>query len=103
MRRVFLAGLIAVFLSAAPQKQEQTAGTFRGVIDQRDTEYMLVNDQNMEPIAVLRGRGFEKENFARFLGDPVEIKGRMTTENGRKVLLVRSVEDVRRMPVPERK
>jgi hypothetical protein len=89
--------------AAAPQKQGQAAQTHKGVIDQRGTEYMLVDGQNMEPIAVLRGRGFEKENFARFLGEPVEVKGRMATEQGQKILHVNAVDDVRRLPVSERK
>jgi hypothetical protein len=89
----------------AKDKQEKSAPaqtqTFKGVIDQRDSEFVLSTADNFEPIATLRGRGFDKENFARFVGDPVEVKGRLVTENGQKFLYVSAVSDIRRTPAPK--
>jgi hypothetical protein len=110
MRSLLLLLVICVATVPAQDKQgqdKQAKGaaaqtqTFKGVIDQRDSEYVLATADNFEPIATLRGRGFDKENFARFVGDPVEIKGRLVTENGRKFLYVSAVSDIRRTPAPK--
>jgi hypothetical protein len=93
-------------LLLAQQKQGQATQsdvrTFQGVIDQRGSEFVLANADDMEPIAILRGRGFAKENFARFVGDPVEVKGRMVTEQGQKILYVNAIADIHRKPPPRR-
>ena len=101
MRIVALIVLIGL-IPAAVWSAESKTGTFKGVIDQRGAEYVLADSENLEQIAVLRGRGFEKENFARFVGDPVEVKGRMVTENGKKILYVSALADIRRTPLPKR-
>jgi hypothetical protein len=51
---------------------------------------------------VLHGKGFTDDNFARFVGLRVTISGDMVTEGGRKVLYVRNLSDIQRLP-PEKK
>lgn len=89
-------GLLAQGKQGQVAKAEVRA--YRGVIDQRATEFVLADSENMEKIAELRGRGFSKDNFARFVGEYVEVKGRMVTERGEKILHVRAIEDVQRVP-----
>ena|SRR5687767_7351458 len=75
---------------------------YRGVIDQKEADFVLVDHDTMETIAVLKGRGFDKENFARFVGDPVEVRGTLEDEQGVKVLFVRAIGNVKRIPVPKK-
>ena len=76
--------------------------TYKGVIDQKGPDFVLVDHDSMETIAVLKGRGFDKENFARFVGDPVEVKGMLAEEKGVKILYVRAIGNIKRIPVPKR-
>lgn len=75
---------------------------YRGVIDQKEADFVLVDHDTMETIAVLKGRGFDKENFARFVGDPVEVRGTLEDERGVKVLYVRAIGNIKRIPVPKK-
>jgi hypothetical protein len=101
---ILLLALAAPF--AGQERKPETKGAakeqtqaFRGVIDQKESEFVLADADTMAPIATLRGRGFHKDNFARFVGMPVEVRGTLVTENGAKVLHVRRIEDIRTVPV----
>jgi hypothetical protein len=112
------ATLISISLSVAPleaqpQKesrpgsQEQKGqpserATLTGVVDQSGENYILADTERVQPLAVLHGKGFTDDNFARFVGLRVTISGDMVTEGGRKVLYVRNLSDIQRLP-PEKK
>jgi DNA/RNA endonuclease YhcR with UshA esterase domain len=96
------AAAVSATLLLAEQKQgyaaEDQTRIFKGVIDQRGSEFVLADSESLEKIAELRGLGWSKDNFARFVGEFVEVKGRMVTERGEKILLVRAIEDIKRTP-----
>lgn len=93
MSSKLLAAALALLMT--PCLAQSGAGTYKGVVDQVESDYVLANAEDMKPIAVLEGVGFGKESFARFVGVSVEARGTMVEEKGRKVLRVRSIEDIR--------
>jgi hypothetical protein len=65
------------------------------VIDQKGNDFVLSGDQGMQTAAVLRARGFTDDNFARFVGNRVQVRGELTTEGDRRILTVRSLDDLK--------
>lgn len=68
-----------------------------GVVDQKEGKFFVAGDEQMNPIANLRGVGFSEDNFARFLGMRVRITGEMVTEGNTKTLNVHSLNDIVRI------
>ena len=96
---LFLA--LGTVVSPAAQKGQkgaeakQSAITLTGVIDQKGNDFVLSGDQGMQTAAVLRARGFTDDNFARFVGNRVQVRGELTTEGDRRILTVRSLDDLK--------
>jgi hypothetical protein len=70
--------------------------TLEGVVDESGGKFVLANPDNVEPMAELHGRGFSDDNFARFVGLRVTVKGDLVEEGGRKRLYVRNLADIQR-------
>lgn len=98
--------LFAACVSAAPPMQippkadkgseaKQSATTLTGVLDQKGSEFVLSGENAMQPAAVLRSKGFSDDNFARFVGLRVQVRGALTTEGDRRVLTVTSLDDLK--------
>jgi len=98
--------LFAVCVSAAPPSQsppkaqkgseaKQSVTTLTGVLDQKNGQFVLSSEDTMQPAAVLRAKGFSEDNFARFVGLRVEVRGELTTEGDRRVLTVASLNDLK--------
>jgi hypothetical protein len=98
--------LFAACVSAAPPAQDsskaqkgaeanQSATTLTGVVDQKDGQFVLSSEDTMQPAAVLRAKGFSADNFARFVGLRVQVRGQLTTEGDRRVLTVTSLDDLK--------
>jgi hypothetical protein len=79
----------------AEGKQQQSTTTLTGVIDQKGSEFVLSGEQAMKTTAVLRAKGFTDDNFARFVGNRVQVRGELTTEGDRQILTVRSLADLK--------
>ena len=97
---LFLA--LGTFVTHAAQKdqkgaeaKQQSATTLTGVIDQKGNEFILSGDQAMQTAAVLRAKGFTDDNFARFVGNRVQVRGELTTEGDRRILTVKSLADLK--------
>jgi hypothetical protein len=95
LRAVLLVWVAAV-LTAADQKD--SPATLTGVIDQKGTEFVLSAEDDMRTRAVLRARGFSPDNFARFVGERVEVRGELRTEGDRRVLEVKRLDDLKKVP-----
>jgi hypothetical protein len=93
--------LAAAGLSAADSKQPVIT-TLTGLVDQQGEEFVLSGEDAMQTKAVLRASGFSPDNFARFVGERVEARGELTTEGDRRVLTVRRLEDLKKVPKTER-
>lgn len=98
--------IFAVFVTLAPVAQisaqqgseaKQSVTTLTGVIDQQGDDYVLSGDESMKTNAVLRAQGFSQDNFARFVGNRVEVRGEMRTEGDRRILTVTSLDHLKRL------
>jgi hypothetical protein len=75
----------------------QTQNTFVGVIDQTGNDFILTYEDSMEKKALLRSQGFSSDNFARFVGHRVEVRGDIEAEGERQVLTVKSLNNLKRI------
>jgi len=79
-----------------PKKAEpKGTTTMNGCVDEQNGRYVLIHDQTRDLIANLEAEGFPTENFAKYLGHKVTVKG-TSDPNGSSppVFKVRSVETV---------
>ena len=63
-----------------PAKKAKPAVTMQsvtGCVDEKSMEYVLRTDDMLKEIAKLESVGFDKSNFARFVGHKVTISGEM--------------------------
>lgn len=91
--------LATATVSAAAQKDpnQTTRGhttTITGVIIQQGSDYMVAEPQEMKPIAVLEGVGFQTGHFANYMGQKVRVRGVLDTTGERKLLRVTSAADI---------
>lgn len=100
MRSTRCALLLVPMLCIAQTPDKKTVYT--GVIDQQGGSYVLAGEEEIRAKAVLRAEGFSEDNFARFIGQRVEILGQLQTEGERTMLIVRSIADIRKLS-PESK
>lgn len=98
--------LLAACISLAPAADKDTKSrnrteakqvltTLTGVIDQAGDEFILSSEDTMGTKAVLRAQGFTADNFARFVGNRVEVRGEMQVEGERRVLMVKSLDHLK--------
>lgn len=77
--RVLAAVFIAAALSAAPetgkQKKSHTGTSLTGCLDQRGERYILSSEADMSKVTTLLAKGFSNDNFARYIGKKVTVKG----------------------------
>ena len=89
---------MAVAAAAAdtpPEKKKADAksGTYSGCIDQRGEQYVLSGTSQMRTVAILRGKGFSDENFARYIGHSVTLTAEEQNEGETRILLVSKIDD----------
>lgn len=107
LRQCVLAAVLVIFgLSSviAEQPVRRKAGNrtptrkatvLTGVVDQIGDKFVLAGEESIRPHAILRADGFSPDNFARFVGHRVQIRGRLVIEQGEQILVVKSVSDVK--------
>jgi hypothetical protein len=88
--------LLGVTALTADRKDSVT--TLTGMLDQRGDNYVLASEDAMKTEAVLQASGFSADNFARFVGARVQVRGELRTEGERRVLVVRRLEDLKKLP-----
>ncbi len=79
-------------LSADKKSPRQTSLT--GCLDQKDSNFVLVEDNMLTPIADLQAAGFTKENFAKHVGHKVTVYGQVSSEGGTRVMRVNRVKSL---------
>ena len=102
--RTFALATILCLLAGALPAQTQSKGetkTVTGIVDQQEADFIVSDAEKRQPIAVLQGVGFDNQNFARFVGKPVRVKGTLIQEKGRNVLRVRQIADIQEI-APEK-
>jgi hypothetical protein len=66
--------------------------TLTGCIDEEDGVYVLIHERTRDLIVTLEPDGFPVENFAKFLGIKVTIRGIRTPQDPHPVFRVRSIQ-----------
>jgi hypothetical protein len=99
MRTLMAALILAVGVAAAaPQtgKAKPAAKvSLTGCIDEHDGQYMLTNDTDLQPTARLKpAAGSPEDNFARFMGKKVTVRGALSKEDPLPIMTVESVQTV---------
>jgi hypothetical protein len=78
-----------------PKKAEpKGAALLSGCVDEHNGQYVLIHDQTRELIANLEAEGFPTENFAKYLGHKVTVRGTSNPNGAHPVFKVRSVETI---------
>ena len=86
----------AVALTAAPDKKpakpakSSPQASMTGCLDQRGESYVLGDEKDMSKKTTLKAKGFSDDNFARYVGHKVLVRG---TSSG-DVFEVVKIEDV---------
>ena len=105
MRNLITILMLAVGLAAAsPQAgkvKPAAKASLTGCVDEHDGQYMLTNDTNLQPTARLKpAAGSPEDNFARFMGQKVTVKGALSKEEPLPVMTVESVQTVSQTCAP---
>jgi hypothetical protein len=106
--RLLLALLIAASVSIVPGAQQkgskrdraevkQPVTTITGILDQTGDDFVVSGEDSMKTSAVLRAQGFSPDNFARFVGNRVEVQGELSSEGERRILLVKSLHHLKKL------
>jgi len=81
-----------------PHKKSQPPAakdSLTGCIDERDGQYVLTNDTDLQPIARLQpAAGSAEDNFARHMGHKVTVRGKLVKEGVPPLMTVTGVETV---------
>lgn len=90
--------MMAVTVAAAPPQSGKTQpakASLTGCVDERDGQYVLTNDTNLQPTARLKpAAGSPEDNFARHMGHKVTVRGVLAKEEPLPLMTVDSVETV---------
>lgn len=105
MQRLLGFLILAAFMHAAPLQKGQTPRSVKdsltGCVDERDGQFVLTNDTNLEPMARLQpASGSAADNFARHMGHKVKVRGKLSQAETLPVMTVASVETVSQACAP---
>lgn len=105
MRYLLSLLIFSVCVTAAPpQSGKAKPGakvSLTGCIDERDGQYVLTNDTNLQPTARLQpAAGSPEDNFARHMGHKVKVQGVLSKEEPLPTMTVESVETVSQTCAP---
>jgi hypothetical protein len=99
--------LLMLAVSAAPAAQQPgqakpaAKASLTGCVDERDGRYVLTNDTNLQPTARLQpAAGSPEDNFARYMGQKVTVRGTLSKEEPLPTLTVESVKFVSQTCAP---
>jgi hypothetical protein len=91
--------LLLAPLSLAAQKGKKSAKaqtqTLTGCVDEKSSNYVLTSDDMLKDVAVLESIGFDRTNFARFVGHKVSITGQLIASGDLPTLRVTSVDNIK--------
>jgi hypothetical protein len=105
MRNVLVLLMLAVSVAAAPPqsgKARPAAKASRtGCVDERNGQYVLTNDTNLQPTARLQpAAGSPEDNFARYMGQKVTVRGVLSKADPLPIMTVESVKTVSQTCAP---
>ena len=97
---LFAAGVAAQERSKPAKPTRAASQTAVGCLDQRGETYVLTGDRELKRLLTLEGDGFSDDNFARYLGHKVRVRGRLK-DAGSSVFRVREITTVSETCKPE--
>lgn len=105
MRGVLILVMFAVSVAVAfPQSgKSRLAGkaSLTGCVDERDGQYVLTNDTNLQPTARLQpAAGSPEDNFARYMGQKVTVRGVLSKQDPLPLMTVESLKSVSQTCAP---
>jgi hypothetical protein len=81
--------------AAAPQSAKArpaAKSSLVGCVDERDGQYVLTNDTNLQPTARLKpAAGSPEDNFAKHVGHKVKLRGVLSQEDPLPMMTVESI------------
>ena len=85
-------GGAAAFAQSRPARSQSAAkASLTGCVDERDGQYVLTNDTNLQPTARLKpAAGSPEDNFARHMGHKVNVRGMLSKEDPLPIMTVES-------------
>jgi len=90
--------LTVCMAAAAPQSgkaRPAAKASLTGCVDERDGEYVLTDDTDLQPTARLKpAAGSPEDNFARHVGHKVKLRGMLSKEDPLPIVTVETVETV---------
>jgi len=95
--RHFLGILFLVVCAQAQtgETRKSVKDSLTGCVDERDGQYVLTNDTNLQTVARLQPEaGTADDNFARHVGHKVTVRGKLSREDAPPVMTVQSVVPV---------
>jgi hypothetical protein len=96
-----LAAVAMVPVVGFAQSGKTAKTSLTGCVDERNGEYVLTNDTDLQPTARLRpAAGSPEDNFARHMGEKVTVQGRMTADQPLPVLTVDNLKTVSQTCTP---
>src|SRR6202167_3160809 len=99
MRYLLSLLVLTVCVTAAPPQSGKARpaakASLTGCVDERDGQYVLTNDTNLQPTARLKpAAGSPEDNFAKHMGHKVTVRGVLSKADSLPVMTVESVETV---------
>jgi len=92
--------LMLAALPAPAQKEKKKSvkpptQTMIACVDEQSGDFVLVNDDMLKRIAILEPVGFDKTNFARFVGHKVSITGQWIASTQPPTLRVTNYDNIK--------
>jgi len=90
--------LLNMPLTAQSQKQKKSPvkmDTVTGCVDEKTDVYILRSDDQLRELATLEPVGFDRTNFARFVGHKVAVSGQLVTTTQPPTIRVSSLDHVK--------
>lgn len=94
---IFLVIVFSATVSAgseSPAKRKPKLSSMTGCVDEKPGRYVLVEDTNLKELVELEPVNFDKENFAKYLGHKVTVRGQMGLDADHAVMKVHSIQNI---------
>jgi len=90
--------LLIMPLTAPAQKKKKSPAkmdTITGCVDEKSDVYIIRTDDTLKELATLEPVGFDRTNFARFVGHKVEVSGQLVTSTEPPTIRVSSLDHIK--------
>lgn len=98
MRYAWALFILLLPIAAPAQKEKKTPAnmqTLTGCVDEKTDLYILRSDDMLKELATLESVGFDRTNFARFVGHKVSISGQLVTTTEPPTMRVSNLDHIK--------